>query len=78
MLNDFEGSCLQINKRIIFGTEAFLISDFLEDIKCLRQENGIEESIITIYKNFEKENDRHFSRRNFTLSKWEILDCRIR
>ena len=47
-LNVFEESCLQINKRIICGKEAFLISDLLEDIKCLRQENGIEESIITI------------------------------
>ena len=39
---------MQINKHIICGKEAFLISDFLEDVKCLRQENGIRESIITI------------------------------
>ena len=54
-LNVFEESCLQINKRIICGKEAFLISDLLEDIKCLRQENGIEESIITITRTLKKE-----------------------
>ena len=53
-LNVFEESCLQINKRIICGKEAFLISDLLEDIKCLRQENGIEESIITITRTLKR------------------------
>ena len=53
-LNVFEESCLQINKRIICGKEAFLISDLLEDIKCLRQENGIEESITTITRTLKR------------------------
>ena len=53
-LNVFEEPCLQINKRIIYGKEAFLISDLLEDIKCLRQENGIEESIITITRTLKR------------------------
>ena len=53
-LNVFEESCLQINKRIICGKEAFLISDLLEDIKCLRQENGIEESIIAITRTLKR------------------------
>ena len=43
----FSKSCLQINKGVTCGKEAFIISDLLEDIKCLRQENGIEVSIIT-------------------------------
>ena len=47
-LNVFEHSWLQINKHIVCGKEAFLTSDFLEHIKCLRQENGTGESIITI------------------------------
>ena len=38
----------------IYGKEAFLISDLLEDIKCLRQENGIEESIITITRTLKR------------------------
>ena len=46
-LNILEESCLQMNKHIICGKEAFLISDLREDIKSLRQENGIEVSIIT-------------------------------
>ena len=46
---------MQINKLIICGKEAFLISDLLEDIKCLHQENGIEESIITITRTLKKE-----------------------
>ena len=45
---------MQINKLIICGKEAFLISDLLEDIKCLHQENGIEESIITITRTLKK------------------------
>ena len=53
-LNVFEEPCLQINKRIIYGKEAFLISDLLEDIKCLRQENGIEESIIAITRTLKR------------------------
>ena len=53
-LNVFEESCLQIDKRIICGKEAFLISDLLGDIKCLRQGNGIEESIITITRTLER------------------------
>ena len=39
---------MQINKLITCGKEAFLIGDLLENIKCLRQENGIEESFISI------------------------------
>ena len=48
--NVFEESCLKINKRVICGKEVFLISNLLEDIECLCQENGIEKSIITITK----------------------------
>ena len=40
-LNVFEESCLDINKCIICGKEAFLINDLLEDMKCLRQEIDI-------------------------------------
>ena len=50
----FSKSCLQINKGVTCGKEAFIISDLLEDIKCLRQENGIEESIITITRTLKK------------------------
>ena len=53
-LNVFEESRLQINKRIIYGKEAFLISNSREDIKCLRQENGIEESITTITRTLKR------------------------
>ena len=52
-LNVFEESCLQIDKRIICQIEGFPISDLLEDIKCLSQGNGIEESIITITRTLE-------------------------
>ena len=34
--------------------EAFLLRDLLEDIKYLREENGIEESIITTTRTFKK------------------------
>ena len=50
----FSKSCLQINKGVTCGKEAFIISDLLEDIKCLRQENGIEESIITITRTLKR------------------------
>ena len=53
-LNVFEESCLWINKRIICGKEAFLISDLLEYINCLRQENGVEESTITITRTLKR------------------------
>ena len=46
-LHVFEEFCFQIKKRIICGKEASLLSDLLEDIKRLCEENGIEESIIT-------------------------------
>ena len=36
-----------MNKHIICGKEALLISALPEDVKCLLQENNIEESIIT-------------------------------
>ena len=50
----FSKSCLQINKGVTCGKEAFIISDLLEDIKCLRQENGIEESIIAITRTLKR------------------------
>ena len=43
MLNVFEEFCLEIKKRIISGKEGFLLSDLVENIKRLREENGIEE-----------------------------------
>ena len=46
-LHVFEEFCFQIKKCIICGKEASLLSDLLEDIKRLCEENGIEESIIT-------------------------------
>ena len=46
-LNVFKEFCLQIQKCIICGKETFLLSDLLEDIKRLCEENGIEEFIIT-------------------------------
>ena len=42
------------NRWKICGKEAFLISDLLKDIKCLRQENSIEESIITITRTLKR------------------------
>ena len=60
----FSKSCLQINKGVPCGKEAFLVSDLLEDIKCLRQENGIEESIIAITRTLKRE-----MMDTFTLSK---------
>ena len=45
---------MQINKLFLCGKEAFLISDPLEDIKCLRQEDGIEEFIITITRTLKR------------------------
>ena len=53
-LSVFEVSCLRIYKGIICGKEVFLISDLLEDIKCLRKENSIEESIITIIRTLKR------------------------
>ena len=53
-LNVFEELGLQIDKRIICGKEAFFISDLLEDIKFLRKENGIEESITTITRTLKR------------------------
>ena len=35
-------------KVTLYGKEAFLFSHLLEDIRRLREENGIEESIITV------------------------------
>ena len=49
-LNLFKRVCLLIQKRIICGKEAFLISDLFENIKHLCEENGIEKSIITTLK----------------------------
>ena len=46
-LHVFEEFCFQIKKLIICGKEASLLSDLLEDIKRLCEENGIEEPIIT-------------------------------
>ena len=60
----FSKSCLQINKGVTCGKEAFIISDLLEDIKCLHQENGIEESIIAITRTLKRE-----MMDTFTLSK---------
>ena len=63
-LNILEESCLQIDKRIICRKEAFLISDLLEYIKCLRQENGIEESIIRTTKTLKRKMIDTFSEEN--------------
>ena len=41
----FSKFCLQIKK--VYGKEAFLFGDLLEDIKHVCEENGTEESIIT-------------------------------
>ena len=60
----FEEFCLQINKRIIYQMS-------LSEKRYWRIHHYN-------YQNFEKKNDRHFSWRNFTLSKWKILDCTIK
>ena len=44
-LNVFEEFFLQIKKCIMCGNEASLLGDLLKDIKCLTEENGIEESL---------------------------------
>lgn len=46
-MNVWKEFCLQIKKRIICCKEAFLLSDLVENIKRLREENGIKDSIIT-------------------------------
>ena len=46
-LKVFEEFFLQIKQCFICGKKAFLLNDLLEDIKCLCEENGIKESLIT-------------------------------
>ena len=46
--------CLQIKKPIIYGKEALLLSDLLEDIKRPCEKNGIEEYIITIARTLKR------------------------
>ena len=46
-------ACRLINALYV-ERKLFSISDLLEDIKCLRQEDGIEESIITITRTLKR------------------------
>ena len=69
----FSKSCLQINKGVPCGKEAFLVSDLLEDIKCLRQENGIEESIITITRTLKRKMIDTFPEKNLHYPNGEYL-----
>ena len=54
-MNVFAQFYLKIKKTsITCGKESLILSDLSQDIKCLCEKNGIEESIITITKTLER------------------------